>query len=45
MEQLFEEFQPAVLANAEYRYRDRKQFWPISVHDHLLLKSTRAGWR
>jgi hypothetical protein len=42
MEQLFEEFQPAFLANAKYRFRDHKQFWPISVHDHLLLKSNRA---
>ncbi len=42
MEQLFEEFQPTFLANAKYRFRDRKQFWPISVHDHLLLKSNRA---
>jgi hypothetical protein len=42
LEQLFEEFQPAFLANAECRFRDRKQFWPISVHDHLLLKSNRA---
>jgi hypothetical protein len=42
MEQLFEEFKPAFLANAKYRFRDRKQFWPISVHDHLLLKSNRA---
>jgi len=42
MEQLFEEFQPAFLANAKYRFRDRKQFWPISLHDHLLLKSNRA---
>ena len=42
MEQLFEEFKPAFLANAEYRFRDRKQFWPISAHDHLLLKSGRA---
>jgi len=42
MEQLFEEFQPAFLANAKYRFRDRKQFWPIALHDHLLLKSNRA---
>jgi len=42
MEQLFDEFRPAFLANAKYRFRDRKQFWPISVHDHLLLKSNRA---
>jgi Stealth protein CR2, conserved region 2/Stealth protein CR1, conserved region 1 len=42
MEQLFEVFQPAFLANAAYRFRDRKQFWPISAHDHLLLKSDRA---
>jgi Stealth protein CR2, conserved region 2/Stealth protein CR1, conserved region 1 len=42
MEELFEEFQPAFLANAKYRFRDRKQFWPISVHNHLLLKSNRA---
>ena len=42
MEQLFEEFKPAFLANAEYRFRSRKQFWPISAHNHLLLKSDRA---
>jgi hypothetical protein len=42
MEELFEQFKPAFLANAEYRFRDRKQFWPISAHDHLLLKSDRA---
>lgn len=42
MEELFEEFQPAFLANAKYRFRNHKQFWPISVHDHLLLKSDRA---
>jgi len=42
MEQLFEEFQPAFLTNAEYRFRNRRQFWPISAHDHLLLKSGRA---
>jgi hypothetical protein len=42
MEELFEQFKPAFLANAEYRFRNRKQFWPISAHDHLLLKSDRA---
>ena len=42
MEELFEEFKPAFLANAAYRFRNHKQFWPISVHDHLLLKSDRA---
>jgi hypothetical protein len=42
MEELFEEFKPAFLANAAYRFRNRKQFWPISAHDHLLLKSGRA---
>jgi hypothetical protein len=42
MEELFEEFQPAFLANAAYRFRNRKQFWPISAHNHLLLKSDRA---
>jgi hypothetical protein len=42
MEQLFEEFKPAFLANAQYRFRSREQFWPISAHDHLLLKSDRA---
>jgi hypothetical protein len=39
---LFEEFKPAFLANAAYRFRSREQFWPISAHDHLLLKSDRA---
>jgi hypothetical protein len=42
MEELFEEFKPAFLANAAYRFRDRKQFWPISAHNHLLLQSDRA---
>jgi hypothetical protein len=37
-----EEFQPAFLANAAYRFRNRTQFWPISAHNHLLLKSDRA---
>jgi hypothetical protein len=43
MEELFEEFKAAFLANAAYRFRNRNQFWPISAHDHLLLKSDRAG--
>jgi len=43
MEELFEKFKPAFLANAGYRFRDRNQFWPISAHNHLLLKSDRAG--
>jgi hypothetical protein len=42
MEELFEEFQPDFLANAAYRFRSRKQFWPMSAHNHLLLKSNRA---
>jgi hypothetical protein len=42
MEELFEEFQPAFLANAAYRFRSRKQFWPISAHNHLLIKTGRA---
>ena len=42
MAELFEEFRPAFLTNAAYRFRNRKQFWPISAHDHLLLKSDRA---
>src|SRR5215217_7380591 len=42
MEELFEQLKPAFLANAAYRFRNRKQFWPISAHDHLLLKSDRA---
>ena len=42
MEELFDQFRPAFLTNAEYRFRNRKQFWPISAHDHLLLKSDRA---
>ena len=42
MEQLFEKFKSAFLANAGYRFRNRKQFWPISAHDHLLLKSDGA---
>jgi hypothetical protein len=43
MEELFEEFKPAFLTNAAYRFRNRTQFWPISAHDHLLLNSDRAG--
>ena len=42
MEELFEEFKPAFLANAAYRFRNREQFWPVSAHDHLLLNSNRA---
>jgi Stealth protein CR2, conserved region 2 len=42
MVELFEQFKAAFLANAEYRFRNRKQFWPISAHDHLLLTSGRA---
>jgi hypothetical protein len=42
MEDLFDQFRPAFVANAGYRFRNRKQFWPISAHDHLLLKSDRA---
>jgi Stealth protein CR2, conserved region 2/Stealth protein CR1, conserved region 1 len=42
MEELFAEFRPDFLANAAYRFRSRKQFWPISAHNHLLLKSDRA---
>ena len=42
MEELFEKFKPAFLTNAGYRFRNRKQFWPISAHDHLLLNSDRA---
>jgi hypothetical protein len=42
MEELFEEFQAAFLSNAAYRFRSRKQFWPISTHNHLLLKTSRA---
>ena len=42
MEELFEEFKPAFLTNAAYRFRNRKQFWPISAHDHLLLNSNWA---
>src|SRR5215212_9431329 len=42
MEELFEEFKPAFLTNAAYRFRNRQQFWPISAHDHLLLNSGRA---
>ena len=42
MEELFERFKPAFLTNAAYRFRNRKQFWPISAHDHLLLGTDRA---
>jgi hypothetical protein len=42
MEELFAKFQPAFLDNAAYHLRNRKQFWPISAHNHLLLKSNRA---
>jgi hypothetical protein len=40
--ELFEKLEPAFLANAAYRFRDRRQLWTISPHDHLLLKSNRA---
>jgi hypothetical protein len=42
MEELFEKFEPAFLANAAYRCRDCRQLWTISAHDHLLLKSNRG---
>jgi hypothetical protein len=42
MEELFEKFEPAFLANAAYRFRDRRQLWTISAHDHLLLKTNQA---
>jgi hypothetical protein len=42
MEELFEKFEPAFLANAAYRFRDCRQLWTISAHDHLLLKSNRG---
>jgi hypothetical protein len=42
MEELFEEFKFAFVTNAAYRFRNRQQFWSISAHDHLLLKSDRA---
>jgi hypothetical protein len=42
MEELFEEFKPAFVANAAYRFRSRKQFWPVAAHDHQLLKTDRA---
>ena len=42
MNELFEEFRPAFLANATYRFRNHQQFWPIAAHNHLLLKSDRA---
>jgi hypothetical protein len=42
MEELFDDFKLAFLANAAYRFRSHRQFWPISAHDHLLLKSDRA---
>ena len=42
MEELFDEFKPAFLGNAAYRFRSHRQFGPISAHDHLLLKSDRA---
>jgi hypothetical protein len=42
MEELFEEFQAAFLTNAAYRFRSRKSSGPISTHNHLLLKTSRA---
>jgi len=41
MEQLFERFKAEFLANAAFRFRDRSQFWAISLQNHLLLKE---GW-
>jgi hypothetical protein len=43
MEERFEEFQPAFLANAEYRFRNRQQFSPISAHNHLCSSQTGPG--
>lgn len=42
IEELFEKFEPAFLANAAYRFRDRRQLWTISAHDHLPLKTNPA---
>jgi hypothetical protein len=40
MEELFEEFKPAFLTNAAYRFRSRNQFWPIS--SMIIFCSTRT---
>jgi hypothetical protein len=29
MKELFDEFEPAFLANGGYRFRNREQFWPV----------------
>ena len=42
MERLFRMFKLEFLANAAYRFRDREQFWPISLQNHLLLKEGAA---
>lgn len=39
MESLFEQHHDAFIRNAAYRFRDRDQFWPISLHDHVALST------
>lgn len=42
LEQAFEEFMPEFGRNMAYRFRERAQFWPISVHAYLALREERA---
>lgn len=37
-----EENQEAFIKNASHRFRNRKQFWPISVHNHLAFSQRLA---
>jgi hypothetical protein len=42
MEEAFAEFRPEFERNMAFRFRDRSQFWPISVHGYLAMRTDRA---
>lgn len=42
MEETFHDKLPDFARNAAYRFRDREQFFPIAVHNHIALGSGRA---
>lgn len=41
-QQLFEQHQDLFIKNASYKFRNRKQFWPIGLHNHQALASNYA---
>jgi hypothetical protein len=45
LDELFEMFSGRLPRQCADRFRDRWQFWTISTHDHLLLKSDRCAGR